>query len=429
VRSAHEEALQARRAFRLTHRLLTGGGEVKHVEVRAEFTSTENGAVRSRGTVQDITERVEMEAQLLQQQKMEIVGHLAAGVAHDFNNLLTVINGVADLEANSLPQDDPQREPYETILEAGMRAAALSQQLLAFGRKQIMQPIELSLSDTVERAASMLRRVINPNISIVLRRPRRTGQVFADPTQIDQMLLNLAVNARDAMPDGGTLTMETSDVVVDNEYAELHRSVVPGRYVMIAVSDTGTGMDDKTRERIFEPFFTTKPIGKGSGLGLTTVYGIVKQSGHIWCSSELGKGTTFRVYLPQVSSPTARADPTGSDAALPGSETILVVDDDPGLRPITKRILERFGYTVLLAGSGKEALQLLEAHGGQIHLVLTDIAMPAMTGFELAERLRERMPALPVLFTSGVPEEGVRFLAKPYTAQTLTRKIREALDG
>jgi two-component system, cell cycle sensor histidine kinase and response regulator CckA len=428
VRTAFAAAENEKRPFKITHRMLTKKGALRHVEVRGELLADERGELHSLGTIQDITERTNLAAQLRQREKMETVGQLAAGAAHDFNNLLTVINGIADLEASALPPDDSHRAAYEAILEAGQRAAALTQQLLAFGRKQILQPIELSLSDTVTRLAPVLRKLLGERIAIVTHTPIDLGSVRADPTQIDQVLLNLAVNARDAMPDGGTLTIETADVVLDDTYAETRDSVEPGAYVMLAVSDTGCGMDERTRERMFEPFFTTKAAGKGTGLGLATVYGIVKQSGgEIWCYSELGNGTTFKVYLPRVAS--AEVNSTIKPAPAGGHETILVVDDDRALRPLAKRILERKGYKVLVAGSAEEALKLVSEHSGDVHLVLADVLMPGMDGVELAERLTALRPNLRVLYTSGMPRDGAPFIAKPYTAQMLTRKVREVLDG
>ena len=441
VNAARAAALRERKPYRVTHRLLTKTGQIKHVEVQCEVDFGADGRpTRSRGTIQDITERQALEAQLAQRQKMETVGQLAAGVAHDFNNLLTVINATADLAAVDLPAGDPMREACEAILEAGTRAAALTQQLLAFGRKQILQPTVLDLDAIVAHVAPMLRRLLGSQIKVVVRTTEGLGRVRADPVQMDQIVLNLSINGRDAMPRGGTLTLQTGNVELDASYTRTHQGVQPGPYVMLAVSDTGTGMDEATRERMFEPFFTTKGPGKGSGLGLATVYGIVKQSGgDIWCYSEPGKGTTLKVYLPRVDLPAGGEGAAEQQPAVHGTETILVVDDDEGLRRVARRILERHGYTVIVAENGEEALGLLGSREGRIDLLLTDVVMPGMSGPQLAEQIQLRYPATRVLYASGytedsmihhgVADESAPFIMKPYTLQTLPRKVREILDS
>lgn len=388
----------------------------------------------------DLSARRLLEEQFRQAQKIEAIGQLAGGVAHDFNNLLTVILGYADLLASKLPSDSRLQEEIGEILEAGQRAATLTRQLLAFSRKQVLEPVVLRLNDLAENLEKMLRRVIGEDVELVTRLDLSEGNVRADPGQLEQVIMNLAINARDAMPHGGKLTIETADVELDGAYAERHAVVPPGRYVMLALSDTGIGMDAKTQERIFEPFFTTKEKGKGTGLGLSTVYGIVKQSGgYIWVYSEPGKGTTFKVYLPRVEEIAAEGAPR-SAASFPavGTETVLVVEDEPAIRSLSKRILEELGYRVLEAGSGKDALERVRREKGPIHLLLTDLVMPDMGGTELASRLQELHPDIRVLFMSGYTDDGVvrngllgegrAFLQKPFAPQTLARKVREVLS-
>jgi PAS domain S-box-containing protein len=389
----------------------------------------------------DITEEAALATQLLQSQKMEAVGQLAGGVAHDFNNLLTVMTSYSGMLLQELPNDDPMRSDVHEILRAAERAADLTRQLLAFSRQQVLEPQELDLNTVVGGIEKMLRRLLRADVRLETSLAPMLGRVHADPGQLEQVIVNLAVNARDAMPAGGELTIETAEVQLDAEYARLHPDVVPGTYVMLAVSDTGAGMDAATQARVFEPFFTTKQIGQGTGLGLSTVYGIVKQSGgHVWVYSEVGIGTTFKVYLPREAA--SAAEPASSDAHLVvqgGTETVLLVEDEDQVRQAAKRILERAGYTVLAAASGSEALRLSSAHLAPIDLLLTDMVMPNMSGSELAARFRELRPKASTAFMSGYAEDavlrrvvfepGTVFVEKPFTPEGLTTKVRQALVG
>jgi PAS domain S-box-containing protein len=392
------------------------------------------------GFVRDITDRKRLEDQLRQAQKMEAVGQLAGGIAHDFNNLLTVITGYSELLYDDLGADDPRRADVSEIRQAAARAAQLTRQLLAFSRKQVLQPRALDLNGVVTGIEKMLTRLLGETISVRTKLSPSLGTVRADPGQLEQVLMNLAVNAGDAMPHGGELTIETSEVELDEEYAREHVDAVPGRYVMLAVHDAGVGMEPATQARLFEPFFTTKGPGKGTGLGLSTVYGIVKQSGgHIWVYSEIGQGTTFKVYLPRIDAPADIMPRSPQEAAKRGTETILVVEDADLLRALARRVLEGFGYTVLTAHGGQEALAMAEAHPGPVHLLLTDVVMPEMGGAELAKRLAARRAEILVLYMSGytddaivrqgVLDEGVAFIQKPFTAESLVRRVREVLDA
>jgi PAS domain S-box-containing protein len=390
----------------------------------------------------DVTDRRILEEQVILSQKMEAIGRLAGGVAHDFNNILTAIGGYSDLLLADLPPDDRRRHDVEEIHQATERAAALTQQLLAFSRRQVLQPKVINLNGLVPDIEKMLRRLIGEDILFATVLHPSLGNVRADPGQLEQVIVNLAVNARDAMLDGGRLTIETRNVELDEAYTAEHPAVKPGRYVMLAVTDTGVGMDEETKARIFEPFFTTKVRGKGTGLGLATVYGIVQQTGgHIWPYSEPGRGTTMRVYLPRVD---ARADPIERprDAApetLRGSETILVVEDEAPVRAVTRQLLERNGYTVLEAPDGPAALALVdgEAGGRHIDLLLTDVIMPGMSGRELAAQLNARRPNVRVLFMSGYTDDavvrhgmlepGLAYLEKPFRPTALLRKVRRVL--
>lgn len=391
------------------------------------------------GVSTDITDRKQLEAQFLQAQKMETVGRLAGGVAHDFNNLLTVINGTAELASMRLSAGDPLRADLLHIQEAGERAASLTRQLLAFSRRQIMRQDVLHLGTLVAELRGMLQRLIEEAIDLVVVPATDVGRVRADPQQLEQVIMNLVVNARDAMPAGGTLTIETDDVELDETYAAAHPSVQPGPHVMLAVSDTGIGMDEATRLRIFEPFFTTKNPDKGTGLGLATVYGIVKQSGgSIWVYSDLGRGTTFKIYLPRVDEVADADQPARAGGVVHGTETILVVEDEDALRHVAEGMLQWAGYTVLTASNGGEALLWLERHDGPVHLMLTDVVMPGISGWELAAQLAEARPDIKVLYTSGYTDDAIvrhgvlhsttHFVGKPYTIEELTRKVREVLD-
>jgi two-component system, cell cycle sensor histidine kinase and response regulator CckA len=391
-----------------------------------------------------------LEQQFFQAQKMEAVGRLAGGVAHDFNNLLTAILGSTDLLLETLPADHPGREEALETRKAALRAADLTRQLLAFSRQQVLAPRVLSLNGVVADMDKMLRRLIGEDVELHTVLAEDLSAVRADPGQLEQVIVNLAVNARDAMPTGGKLTIETTNVTLDEPYAMAPTVVVPGAYVMLAVSDTGTGMDAATQTRVFEPFFTTKPKGRGTGLGLATVYGIVKQSGgYIWVYSEPGRGTTFKIYLPRVDTPveppTAVPVDTGS---LRGTETILLVEDQEEVRKVTRRMLETRGYTVLVAASGQEALRVGEALQGRrradepkgpIDLLVTDVVMPGMSGREVALLLAPSHPSMRVLYLSGYTDEsivhhgmlepGIAFLQKPFTAEALARKVHEVLNS
>jgi two-component system, cell cycle sensor histidine kinase and response regulator CckA len=391
---------------------------------------------------EDVTERRALEQQLRQSQKMEAVGRLAGGIAHDFNNLLMVISGYSEFLLDRLGPDPALRTPAQEIAGAAGRATSLTRQLLAFSRKQMLAPKILDLNGVVTENLKMLTRVIGEDIDLVMVPAAELGVVRADAGQIEQVIMNLAVNARDAMPSGGKLTIETSNVAVDEEHARLHPPLAPGNYVMLAISDTGAGMDSETQSRIFEPFFTTKGP-KGTGLGLSTVYGIVKQSGgYIWVYSEQGKGTTFKIYLPRVAelAPSAALGaPSEAVATEPGTETILLVEDEANLRYLARQFLEKQGYRVIDAADGAVAMQIAVAHEGVIHLLLTDVIMPGMNGRELAQRISEIRPNVKVLYMSGYTENvigrngtldaGVRLLQKPFTLRDLKSRVREVLDS
>lgn len=393
-----------------------------------------------RGYIFDDTKRKELEDQLRQSQKMEAVGKLAGGVAHDFNNLLTAINGYSELSMRRLDEGDPLYRNLSLIKKAGDRAASLTRQLLAFSRKQILKPAVLDLNNAIVEMNKMLQRLIGEDIDLLIGLTPDLGKVKADPSQIEQVLMNLAVNARDAMPMGGKLTIETSNVEIDREYINRQVSVRPGHYILLAVSDNGCGMNLQTQERIFEPFFTTKEVGKGTGLGLSTVYGIVKQSGgHVWVYSEVGIGTTFKVYLPRVDAPSEEAVVSTVETKLQiGTETVLLVEDEEIVRSMTREILQESGYQVLSAEHAEDALQVVGEHSGPIHLLLSDVVMPGLSGRELAEQLAPLRKEMKVLYMSGytddaivhhgVLEEGTAFIEKPFTPLTLSRKVREVLN-
>ncbi len=380
------------------------------------------------------------EEQLRQSQKMDAIGQLAGGVAHDFNNLLTAICGHSELSLKHLTTEDPLHRHLEQINKSGERAAALTRQLLAFSRKQMLQPKIIDLNQIVVDMNKMLQRLIGEDIDLLMGLAADLGTVKADPNQIEQILLNLSINARDAMPKGGRLTIETSNVHLSEEYSRDHVSVPPGAYVMLAVSDNGCGMDANTQIHVFEPFFTTKEVGKGTGLGLATVYGIVKQSGGtIWLYSEAGRGTAFKIYLPCAEAGTKEVELEADDPkSLQGSETVLLVEDEDVVREMATEILRDSGYRVLEARHGHEAIILERQHSGVIHLMLTDVVMPQMSGRELAELLTPLRRDMKVLYMSGytddaivhhgVLEEGTAFIGKPFTPTALARKVREILD-
>jgi len=380
--------------------------------------------------------------QFIQAQKMEVVGQLAGGLAHDFNNILAVIMGYSDLTMQELGPDNPMRKHVGEIRHASQRAAGLTRQLLVFSRKQTVQHVVLDLNDVVKDMDKMLRRLIGENIEMTMIPGKQTGRVKADPGHVGQVLMNLVVNARDAMPNGGKLTIATNNVTLDENYAHTHPGAIPGDYVMLSVSDTGTGMTDEVKARLFEAFFTTKPKGKGTGLGLATCQTIVQQSGgHIGVYSEIGKGTTFKIYFPRVEQPLDDAARTVQTGPLPrGTETLLVVEDEPSVRHLTRGVLETQGYEVLSASNGQDALHVAREHkGSPIRLVVTDVIMPLMGGEVMVEWLKTTYSDFKILFTSGyaddaithhgVLEPGVAFLPKPYTPAVLTRKVRAMLDN
>jgi PAS domain S-box-containing protein len=390
--------------------------------------------------LRDITDRRLLEDQFRQAQKMEAVGRLAGGVAHDFNNLLTVITSYADLVYEEMTPADPRQPDVDQIRKAADAAAALTRQLLAFSRQQIIQPRPVVLEEIIGSAQRMLKRLIGEDVELesVLQSPPST--VMIDAGQLEQALMNLVVNARDAMPTGGKLTLETSRVMLNESYAATHVPTIPGRYAVLAVSDTGIGMDKETRARIFEPFFTTKETGKGTGLGLAMVYGIVKQSGgFIWVYSEQGRGSTFKIYLPLIVDEPSDADAGRVTETRHGSETILLVEDSPAVRAAARQILERYGYHVLEASSATEALDIVARARGVIDLLVTDVVMPGISGRELAERLQIVRPELKVLFMSGYTDDAVvrhgvlasevSYLQKPFSPDALARKVREVIDS
>lgn len=388
----------------------------------------------------DITQRHHLEEQLRQSQKLEAIGQLAGGVAHDFNNILTGITGFTRFVLDETPEDSPQRRDLEQVLKLATRAETLTRQLLAFSRRQTLEPRIVNINRTIEDMTKMLRRLIGEHIELIFAPSPELWNVKADTAQIEQVLMNLAVNARDAMPDGGKLTIETGNVVLDEEYARTHESVTAGEHVMIAVSDTGIGMDAETRARIFDPFFSTKEPGKGTGLGLSMAYGIVKQhGGNIWVYSEPGKGTTFKIYLPRVTTRVEEAEAPSAGGRTPrGRETILLVEDEAPVRRVARRILEKQGYRVLAAASPSEAEELLARSGDEIALLLTDVVLPEKNGRELYEEAVKSRPGLRVVYMSGytdsvVVNHGVLdresfYLQKPFTPQALTQKVRSALD-
>jgi len=379
------------------------------------------------------------EEQVRQSQKMEAVGRLAGGVAHDFNNLLTVISGHGELGLRKLPGDHPLRRNLQEIGLAAESAAALTHQLLAFSRKQVLQPRTLDLGEIVDRMNNLLQRLIGEDIELVTRTRGPLGSIRADPAQMEQVIVNLAVNARDAMPGGGVLDIDLANAELDETYACGDPGMAPGSYVVLSVTDTGHGMDVETKARIFEPFFTTKEAGKGTGLGLATVYGIVKQSdGFIWVYSEPGRGTTFKIHLPRVDQAPEPLSPRPGAGAVHGTETVLLVEDEDSLRSLLRELLESFGYSVLEAGQGVDAMRVAREHSGTIHLLLSDLVMPQMTGRELADRLTRLRPGIKVLFMSGyaagaapnheVPADAA-YIEKPFTADALAGALRALLDA
>jgi nitrogen-specific signal transduction histidine kinase/ActR/RegA family two-component response regulator len=381
------------------------------------------------------------EDQLRQSQKMEAIGRLAGGVAHDFNNMLTAIRGYSDLLLLRLDDGSPMRREVEEIQKAGERASSLTRQLLAFSRKQVLQPKTIDLNEIIANLHGMMHRLIGEEIDLVTVLKPDLGLVLVDPGQVEQVIMNLVVNARDAMPRGGKVTIETTDIFLGEGYSQEHRIVKPGAYVKLTISDTGCGMTQDVKSHLFEPFFTTKEKGKGTGLGLSTVYGIVKQSGgYVWVYSELGRGTTFKVYFPRQdqSGAEAHAEPHAGYGAFPaGRETVLVVEDEELLRVLIRQVLQESGYTVLVASDGEEAVEVASASRFPIHLMITDVIMPKMDGREAARALEKVFPGIATLYMSGytdeaivsygVLESGLSFLEKPFTPDALLRKVREVL--
>jgi len=407
------------------------------VEVSLSYIETQQGFFGI-AFVSDISQRKALEEQLMQAQKMEAVGRLAGGVAHDFNNMLTVINGYNRMILDELSPLDPLRGYAEEVLKAADRAGALTNQLLAFSRRQIIMPRVIQVNAVVGQTEKMLHRLLGEDIQLVFDLQPDVGNIKADPNQIAQAIVNLAVNARDAMPTGGRISLETANVHLDENYVRTHLGVQPGDFVMIAMNDTGHGMDASTRQRIFEPFFTTKMQGKGTGLGLATVYGMVKQAGgDIWVYSEVGQGTTFKLYFPRVHESVPHAgDGSGEPEAI-GGETVLVVEDEQAVRELTVKMLKQLGYVVVAAASGAEAVEISRAYPDRIALLVTDVVMPNMSGRQVADQLLAARPDLKVLYLSGytentvihhgVLENGVDFLPKPFSRETLGKKVREIL--
>jgi len=428
---------------RTTHEYRFRHGNGKYLWTRGELRLIRNAQgdpVEVVGSWSDITGRRTLEEQFRQAQKVEAVGQLAGGVAHDFNNLLTIINGYSELILAELPADHGMRGLIHEISQAGERAASLTRQLLAFSRKSVLETKILSLNNVVTDTSKMLQRLIGEDIDLNSVQEPDLKQVKADPGQVEQVLINLAVNARDAMPRGGQLTVETANVTLDETYTRHHPDLHPGRYVLLAVTDTGTGMDEATKGRIFEPFFTTKEAGKGTGLGLATVFGIVKQSGgHIAVYTELGVGTTFKVYLPQIEEQASPNTLPASPKPVPrGTETILLVEDEPALRALAAYVLGECGHKILQAGDGEKALRVAAEHQGPIHLLVTDVVMPRLSGRQLVEQLVPTRPDLKVLYLSGYTDDAVvrhgilqaemAFLQKPFTPGALVQKVRDVLD-
>jgi len=425
----------------LEFNMLRKDGSILPVVMNASALRDADGNyIMSRSIVFDTTERKRLEEQLRQAQKIEAIGQLAGGVAHDFNNLLTVIIGHSLLALERMNPDHSIRNALSQIHKTGERAAALTRQLLAFSRRQILEPKVIDINANLAEMDAMLKRLVPANITITTNLDPKVSRVFADEGQLGQVVMNLVINARDAITSHGKIAIETSNVSLDEAYSRTHTGVKPGRYVLLAVSDTGSGMSDEVKARIFEPFFTTKEMGKGTGLGLSTVYGIVRQSGgSIEVYSEVGKGTTFKIYLPRAD---GELSATQSSQALPsivqGNEVILLVEDDDEVRELIQEILKWSSFTVLSARNGVEALKVSEQHTGLIDLLMTDMVMPEMTGPELADRMRKLRPAMKVLCMSGYTEQAtinngmlaphMHFLHKPFTPMDVARKVRETLD-
>jgi PAS domain S-box-containing protein len=439
VTAAAQEARTTGVGRRLEYRVRHKSGEWRVLESTASPVRNAAGAVEKLVIVnRDITERRELEQQLVLSQRLEAVGKLSGGIAHDFNNLLGVIIGYSEALQQSIDPENPLREAIDEIQKAGQRAATLTQQLLAFSRKQVLEPKILDLNSIVEDMRKMLRRLIGEDIELNFNMPADLGRVKADRGQLEQVILNLAVNARDAMPHGGELEIETANAQLGEKDVLRYRYVIPGRYIVLKVSDTGVGMDAKTKSHIFEPFFTTKEKGKGTGLGLATVYGIVKQSGgYIWLESEPGQGTTFRIFLARAEGVEEEAPPAEPVKRGDGPRTILLVEDEPSLRKLTHRTLKDMGYTVLEATDAAQAIDVARNTDAPIDLLLTDVIMPGMSGGDLAKKLSPENPHMRVLFMSGYTDgaieirgslpPGMTVLRKPFTRDVLLRTVEGAL--
>ena len=441
ITAAVQRAIEDGTPYDLELELITAKGRRISVRATSSVRMEDGRTVKITGAFQDITERRRLEMQLLQSHKMEAIGQLAGGIAHDFNNLLTAIRGYAELARERSALDELACRDLDEVIENADRAASLVGQLLAFGRRQVLQPRVIDPATVVANLSDMLRRLLGEHIVLAIRSGPGLGSVEVDQSQLEQVIVNLAVNAADAMPDGGRLTIELADVDLGAAYQADHAEILEGPYVQIAVTDSGIGMDADTLTHIFEPFFTTKAPGRGTGLGLATVYGIVKQSGgFIYAYSEPGHGSTFKVYLPRVSAaPSADAVVASTDGPLGGTETILLVEDEPSVRGFARRTPESRGYTVLEAADGSEALAIAGLHPGAIDLLVTDVIMPGLQGHQLAEQLSASRPGVPVLLVSGFPENAavrggasdrhVSFLPKPYSADGLSRSVRQAIDA
>ncbi len=448
VKTEWQDAIRRVQPFVSTQRLRNAAGQWRQMRVQAVPVLDTDGNVREWvGSHSDVTDQVEaerqlsvMQEQLQQSQRLEAVGRLAGGIAHDFNNLLTVITGAGTLVLDEMPREHAWRRDVEDVVAAGTRAAALTAQLLAYSRKQVLQPRRIDVHATLLEVHAMLRRLIGEQIRIAIGSRTGSWAVQADPNQLEQVVLNLALNARDAMPNGGTISFETEQVVIDRTYSATHVGLTPGEYVMLAVSDTGTGMDEATRAQIFEPFFTTKAVGEGTGLGLATVYGIIRQSGgHIYVYSEPGLGTTFHIYLPRAVGDAAATETLGAAPTMVGGDgaTILLVEDAADVREFVARVLVRSGYAVLVADGPQAALAMLEADPGFVDLMLSDVIMPGMTGRELAAIVATTRPEIQVLFMSGYTDNAIddqgdldprlHFLHKPFTPDQLLAEISRTL--
>lgn len=448
VQESAKRAFENTEGYELDFRIERPDNEIRWINCRAVPRFDKNGSpMRILGVIQDFTNRKkaqdelnQAEAKLRQAQKLESIGRLTGGIAHDFNNMLTVILGYCDLSLNRLPGDSPVRSFLEGIRSAGDRSASLTQQLLAFSRQQNLHPVILDLNQVISETTKLIRRLIGEDIQVILILNPETGQIEADPGHLTQVIMNLIVNSRDAMPNGGTITIETENRILDENYVSRNVDASPGEYVLIMVSDTGTGIPKEALENIFEPFFTTKEIGKGTGLGLATVYGIVRQSGgHIDVHSRVGRGTTFEIFLPRVRKEKTIDDENDvSENLLQGEETILIVEDEQIVRQLTKNFLESYGYTVIVAQNGEEALDIFRSEKNKIDLLLTDVVMPSMGGYELAEKLSEEFPGLKTLFMSGYTDDSRikkadfemsdNFIQKPFELKALGYKIREILS-